>query len=241
MKSSAQTVRDEIKRVNALHAEYLSDAEFGAQFREFLDWQARYLSAQYRDLIARAEYQQAAAFVINDLTGFDVNQRDRDLGRIVPLMSRVLPDAALGTLASALQLNAGALALNLAICRQLDASAIDTLTEQRYADAVRNATDRGEALSLCQLTIDVGRRLAQIVALPMIGTTLASMRMPARLMGFAALHEFLATGFRLFRELPDSEKFLTDLDTRMRAIHARLYDAPLDSLATEPLPPEPLL
>ncbi|MEM1263062.1 MAG: hypothetical protein AAGH76_11755 [Pseudomonadota bacterium] len=217
--------------VNTLHREYLDDDALAAAFRQFLEWQSRYLLAQHAAFAERDEYRDATAFVVNDLTGFEVSKRDQDLARIIPLMSRVLPDSVLATLARALELNAGALAMNLKICREIEATgAIERLTEQRYAAALRAVTDREAALSMVLAIKDIGRELDRIVQIPMISSTLTSMGLPARLMGFQALHRFLAEGFRVFRALPNTDVFLDELETQMLTVYARLYDSPLDSL-----------
>ncbi|MEO0577894.1 MAG: hypothetical protein AAFZ58_04325 [Pseudomonadota bacterium] len=228
----SHTVRRYARDVNELHHEYLVDPLLAERFERFLQWQAAYLLQQHGDFAARAEYTDAVEFVVNDLTGFDVSDRDRDLARIVPLMSRVLPDSVLATLAGALELNAGALAMNLAICRELYCEGdVHAFSERRYAAAVRVATDRDRARELVLAIRGVGEDLERIVELPMIGKTLSSMRLPAELMGFGALHRFLAKGFTTFRDLPDTPRFLDELEARMLAIYHRLYDASLDELA----------
>ena len=234
MSRAATAVRQFVRDVNALHREYLDDPLLAERFEHFLDWQAGYLLDQHRELAERDEYRDATAFVVNDLTGIGVSQRDRDLGRIVPMMSRVLPDSVLATLASALELNSEALAMNLAICRELYREGdVQALSERRYAAAVRAVTDRNHALSLVLKIRGVGQELQRIVSMPMIGSTLAGMRLPAELMGFGALHRFLAEGFRIFRDLPDTDRFLDELEERMLAVYRHLYDEPLASLATD--------
>ena len=231
MSRSAEIVRQYVRDVNVLHREYADDPLLAERFARFLDWQADYLLAQHGELAQREEYRDATAFIVNDLTGIEVSRRDRDLARIVPMMSRVLPDSVLATLARALELNANALTMNLAICRALFQDGdVHEFSERRYAAAVRAVTQRNHALSLVLAVRRVGEELEQIVHVPMIGATLASMRLPADLLGFGALHRFLAEGYRIFRELPDTERFLDELEERMLAIFRRLYDAPLASL-----------
>ncbi|MEM8981493.1 MAG: hypothetical protein AAGC71_00610 [Pseudomonadota bacterium] len=233
MSTISATVRRVASDVNTLHSEYLDDDGLAEAFRRFLDWQSQYLLAQHAEFAERAEYRDATAFVVNDLTGYEVNKRDHDLARIIPLMSRVLPDSVLATLASALELNANALKINLTICRYLVASGeIDALTERNYAAAVRAVTDRDSALTMVLAIKDLGLELDRIVHTPMIGSTLASMALPARLMGFRALHHFLAEGYRVFRALPDTQGFLDELEAQMLIVYARLYDSPLESLDT---------
>ena len=223
-----------MQAVNALHREYLDDPLLAERFERFLVWQAEYLVAAFGEFAQREAYRDATTFVVNDLTGIEVSRRDRDLGRIVPMMSRVLPESVLATLAAALALNAAALRTNIDICRALfrDGDLLP-FTERRYAAAVREVTDREQVRAQVLAIRGVGEDLDRIVQIPMIGATLASMRLPAQVMGFSALHRFLAEGFRIFRELPDTEAFLDELEERMLAIYLRLYDEPLAALVAD--------
>ena len=62
----------------------------------------------------------------------------------------------------------------------------------------------------------------------MIGITLRAMRAPAHAAGFGALHEFLEKGYRTFREIPDIDHFLGEIEIRMIGVFRRIYTAPLD-------------
>ena len=68
-------------------------------------WQARRLEASFADFLAVPRTRPAAAFFRSDLYGDrDFSGRDRDVARIMPLMSRLLPESLLATAADAIEL-----------------------------------------------------------------------------------------------------------------------------------------
>ena len=115
--SAAKELREYAARSNALHQEYLGDPELLERYERFVAWQLDYMLPFYEDLRASEDYAAAVDFVVSDLTGMGINQRDHDLARVVPLMCKMLPDKASRTVATAVQLNARVLSINRALCR----------------------------------------------------------------------------------------------------------------------------
>ncbi|MDH3749638.1 MAG: hypothetical protein OEU40_03505 [Gammaproteobacteria bacterium] len=85
-------------------------------------------------------------------------------------------------------------------------------------------------MQLVHLITGLGKTLRSLVEIPMIGITLRAMRAPAHAAGFGALQEFLEKGFRTFRQIPDIDHFLAEIENRMIEIFERIYTAPLDRL-----------
>jgi hypothetical protein len=209
--SAATELREYIQRSNAIHEEYLSDPALLEKYTRFVAWQTDYMLPFYDDLRTSAEFSGAVDFVVSDLTGIGVSERDHDIARIAPIMSKMLPDKALHTMAAAMRLNARVLEINLAICRALykDKSADAAFSELAYCAASREAGNLGECLELIQLTISVGQSLEHVIRIPMIGPMLRAMRTPARMWGFAAMQAFLEKGYATFDALADVDRFLT--------------------------------
>ena len=70
-------------------------------------WQASRMGRTYADLAAQPRYADAIAFFQSDLYGAsDFAQRDADLARVVPIMTRMLPARVIATVAQAMELNA---------------------------------------------------------------------------------------------------------------------------------------
>ncbi|MFQ5982048.1 MAG: hypothetical protein ACE5KS_01610 [Woeseiaceae bacterium] len=229
---AADDLHEYTDRSNALHQEYRVDPELLAKYQRLIAVQLDYLLPFYEDLRKSPDYSAAVDFVISDLTGVGISQRDHDIARVVPIMCKMLPEKALQTVASAMQLNARVLDINLSICRELyKESPIDAdISEADYCSACRRASTLDECLELIRLTGEVGQRLDHVVRIPMIGLTLRAMRRPARVAGFGALQEFLEKGYTTFVALEDVDEFLDDITRRMTEVFTRIYTEPLENL-----------
>ncbi len=230
--STARELREYTDRSNAIHQEYLGDPELLERYERFVAWQLDYMLPFYEDLRASEDYAVAVNFVVSDLTGIGVNQRDHDLARVVPIMCKMLPDKALRTVATAMQLNARVLDINLSICRELfkEISVDADISEAEYCSACRRASRLDECLELVYLTGEVGHNLDHVIRIPMIGLTLKVMRTPARLAGFGALQRFLEKGYRTFVALKDVDQFLDDMTLRMTDVFTRIFTEPVEHL-----------
>lgn len=231
-KVAADHFREQISRSNAFHGEYLEDAKFLEQYDRFTHWQLEYLLPLFSDLHAQDGYAEAIDFVISDLAGVGISSRDQDLERAAPAITTMLPFRALQTIATAAEMNARILEVNMKICRQLIVA--DTLSPQisetEYCIACREASSLEECLEIVQLVSGLGRSLKTLVKVPLIGITLRAMRVPAYAAGFGALQEFLQNGHLTFRQIPDIEHFLGEIEHRAVEIFERIYMAPMEQL-----------
>ncbi len=231
-KSAATRFRQHIRRSNELHVEYLENARLLKNYDRFANWQLEYLLPFFSDLYARDGYSDAIDFTISDLAGIGISSRDRDLERAAPAITTILPLRALETIAKAAEMNARVLEINTAICRCLlvgnDLPA--QITELEYCIACRKASSLDDCVELIHLITGLGRTLKSLVTVPMIGMTLRTMRAPAHAAGFGALQEFLEKGYRTFRQIPDIDHFLSEIETRMIGVFVRIFTAPLDQL-----------
>lgn len=229
-KAAAGRFREQIRRSNELHAEYLGDADLLKNYDRFTNWQLEYLLPFFSDLYATEGYAGAVDFVMTDLAGVGISNRDRDLERAAPVITSMLPLGALATIASAAELNASVLKVNIAICRCLvvDNELPPRITELDYCVACRKASSLEECVDLVHILTGLGDTLKSLVKIPMIGMMLRAMRGPANATGFAALQTFLEEGYSTFRDIPDIDHFLAEIDERMVEVFERIYTAPLD-------------
>lgn len=232
-KLAATKFRNEIQRSNALHVEYLDDPELLKSYDRFANWQLQYLLPFFTDLYAQAGYAEAIDFTMSDLAGVGISHRDRDLERAAPAITRMLPLRALQTIASAAEMNARVLKINIAICRHLlvDNQLPTHITERDYCVACRGASSFDECAELVHLITGLGKTLKSLIKVPMIGLTLRAMRAPAHAAGFGALQDFLEKGYTTFREIPDIDLFLDEIEDRMIRIFERIYTIPFSELA----------
>ena len=231
-KAAADRFREHIGRSNALHAEYLENEQLLKNYDDFTNWQLEYLLPLFSDLHAKEGYAEAIDFTINDLAGISISSRDNDLERAAPAITNLLPIRALETIATAAEMNARILEVNIRICRQLRIGndLPDPIKETEYCIACREASSFDECVEIVHLVSGLGRTLKALVKVPLIGLTLRAMRVPANAAGFGALQEFLERGYLTFRQIPDIEHFLVEIEQRATEVFERIYRAPMERL-----------
>ena len=231
-KAAARHFRDSIRRSNELHVQYLGNPRLLKSYDRFANWQLKYLLPFFSDIYAREGYAEAIDFTMSDLAGIGISSRDRDLERAAPAITGILPLAALNTIANAAETNARILEVNIGICRSLmvNNELPADISVYKYCLACREASSMEECMDLVYRVTELGRTLKSLVNIPMIGITLRAMRLPARAAGFADLQEFLEDGYRIFRQIPDIEHFLSEIESRTGMIFQTIYTAPLEAL-----------
>lgn len=230
--TAAADFRRYMRRSNELHVGYLSDTAQLAQYDAFTRWQMSYLLTFFKDLHERPGYGAAIDFTISDLAGVGISERDRDLERAAPVITRMLPGKALETVAAAAKLNVRVLEVNLEIFSRLqgDGALPAGIDERDYCIACRAASTFEECIGLVHLAVGLGATLKTLVRVPLLGAMLRAMRGPAHAAGFGALQEFLESGYTTFRRIPDIEHFLAEIDARMTEVFGIIFTTPVDEL-----------
>jgi hypothetical protein len=212
----------ELAIVARLHAERLADPRLAATLERLSAWQARRLAQTYADLASQPRYAAAIEFFLSDLYGGkDFTQRDTDLARVLPVMTRMLPESVIVTVAEAVALNRLSQELDRALLVHLPEG--NEFTVADYANAYRRAGNRAGRERQIRLIGEIGAALDHFVGIPLIHTALRMMRHPARLAGFSVLHQFLEHGFEAFRAMGGAEVFLTTIDSRERRVMEALF------------------
>ena len=224
---AAERFRRAIARSNAAHAEYLEDPRLLESFDRFTRWQLDYMLPFFSDLLDPPGYAEAVDFIVSDLAGVGVADRDRDIERVTPVVVRTLPTHPLETAAAAVELNARVLEISLGICRDLlvDGQLPATITEEEYIAAARKVSSYDECMDLVDLAVSLGETLKTLVRVPLMSGLLKTMRAPAHAAGYGALHDFLLTGFLTFRQISDIDRFLELLRLRMGQVFERIYQS----------------
>jgi hypothetical protein len=184
-------------------------------------FQAARMARTHADFLASPESHAAAQFFLHDLySSEDLTQRDANLARIVPMMERVLPVAALRTIADALALDALSEKLDAQMAEQLG----ENFTEADYIACYRSRTSRTDRERQLDYIESVGAALCELVRKPLVASTLAVMRGPARLANLSELQNFLERGFTAFKKMKHPEAFVATVVRRERAIMTHLYE-----------------
>ena len=225
-KLHAERLRRYTDESNALHEQYLSDPGLLEEYEYFLDWQVAYTLPFYSEFEEDPSTAAAIEFVISDLIGTSISDRDADLARVLPVMNRLLSEKALEALAAALELNARALAINLETCRTLflntDTSA--GFSEREYRDAFRHTTTLDECRKLIDLMSVAGHSLKRLVRSSVPGVTLRAMHLPAHAAGFGAMQDFLEKGYTTFHEIDNVDYFVDRFAARMIDVFTHIFN-----------------
>jgi hypothetical protein len=203
-------------------------------------WQSQRLARTYPDLLASARYHDAAQFFLEDLYGpKDFSQRDNDIARIVPTLKKLLPEAALATIAQAVELDALSESLDAALIGHLQDSIAENahekdvsnqhdleklINEASYADAYRKSANQADRARQIAIVQELGDSLNRLTKIPMLAMTLKLMRGPASAAGLIELHEFLARGFGAFKKMGDAQEFLRTIVGRETQLMHQLFD-----------------
>ncbi len=219
-----QLLLTELDRSAELRARTLEDAGFGERRGLLRAWQATRLARTHRDLLESRRFRDAAKFFLTDLYGpGDMSRHIEEVRRIVPVMTNVLPDSGLATVAHAMQLNALSESLDGAMVEWLGEKASE-ITDALYGEAYRavgRAEDRERQIDLIDL---LGQALDKLTHVRFIGTTLRVMRRPAQLAGLGELQAFLERGYAAFGSMRGGAgDFVSIVAARERAISRALF------------------
>lgn len=185
------------------------------------NWQRLRLHATYADLMQQPRFQPACGFFLDELYGGkDFSQRHDDLARVEPIMSRLMPDRLLDTVADALEVQALSLELDMYVADELKQQSI---TQAHYAAAYRAAGHEQERLYQLELIDHVGHALDAVVHKFWVHRLLRMLRGPATTAGFGELQHFLESGFNAFRQLKGADDFLHAIQQREHAAMKRIF------------------
>jgi hypothetical protein len=219
--SSEKRLIEELERARRLDGTRQRSPELAAALDRLARWQACRLNATYADLARDPRYAQAIAFFGSDLYGpGDFSGRDADLARVVPIMVRMLPEAVVATMATAMELSALSRELDRTLLRELGD---DTLSVPTYCAAYRACANRPARKRQIALIIDVGRALDHYVHRAFLRQTLRLMRRPAKVARLSALQDFLERGFTSFAGMHGADQFLVTIEARETALMEAIF------------------
>jgi hypothetical protein len=210
-----------IDALDRMRAQLQQDPARLERLRRLQQWQAQRLERTYIDLSTSPKYGSTIRFFLEELYGpHDFSARDRDLRKVLAQWERRLPQHASQAVLYALELEV--------LTQELDLLMVDALkgtapTPMSYAAAYRQAGGRQLRQRQVWLVVAAGRALDGLVHLPMISMALRLARIPARLAGVTALHEFLERGHAAFQHMGGAEELLRTIEKRETAIMEQLF------------------
>ena len=215
IKPGAQRLRDMLARNHAI-ALRVQEADFPlARFNSLQQWQRTRIARTFEDLAQRQGYRPAVQFFLTELYGgLDFRQRDQDMGRVMPVMIRFLPDRTLGTMSEAFELQAISLEFDMAMAGEMEQRGLHSLNMQTYCEVYRAANDQPARERQILLIRAIGYDLDKLVHWPLVNHLVRLLRGPAHAAGFGNLQEFLENGLAAFRALEDPAYFIETIYER---------------------------
>lgn len=219
-----------LERVIRLRAQLRADPELGPRWLAVKAWQSQRFEATYADLLASKRYVEPCRFFLEEIYGVkDFEQRDSEVKRVLPRLTRMLPARALETLLLAFQLDEMAEHFDVELARIV----VVPINAQRYAEAYPRVASVEEREVQIETADRIGKALDLLARVPMLSSLLSVMKGPAEALGFAQLHHFLRRGFSAFAAMRGAGEFLATIKRRESAINQRLF-------AREPDPFRPI-
>jgi len=214
-KPGAKRLQEMLAR-NHLIAERVQEADFPLpQFDSLQRWQRARIARSFDDLVRQEGYRPAVHFFLSELYGgLDFRQRDQDMGRVMPVMIRFLPDRTLATMSEAFELQAISLEFDMTMSAEMARRGLVRLDMTDYCGVYRAAGDRPGRERQILLIRKLGYDLDKLVQWPLVNYLVRLLRGPAHAAGFGSLQEFLESGLASFRALEDPAWFVETIYER---------------------------
>ena len=81
--NTADKLRYFTNRSNQLHQKYLADPDLRLRYERFVSWQIAYMLPFYAELRQNKDTRTAIDFVVSDLAGIGISERDHDIHRFL--------------------------------------------------------------------------------------------------------------------------------------------------------------
>jgi len=223
MSGAVASITSGLECVQKLRAVRAADESLTQRVAAIKGFQHQRFEHDYAELLANPRYAAAARFFLEDLYGpKDFSARDAQFSKIVPVLSRVLPDEVVHTVVQLIELHVLSEQLDQQMAQRVEAGALD---RPAYANAWRAVGRRDDRERQVALMLDVGHALDRHTRKPLLGTTLRLARGPARAAGLGDLQEFLQNGYTAFKAMKGAEEFLKMIARNERAQIDALFAA----------------
>ncbi len=234
-KSLAALLRANLVGVRNLRSASVLRGKQAALRMRLRGWQAARFERTYSDLMASDRYRPAAEYFLSDLYGpKDFSERDEELERFLPAITKILPASAIHTLAVGVELDLLSESLDSAMVQALLAGGLGAeadISEADYARAYRSCGNRRGRETQIELIIQIGTAIDSLTRKPLLKAAIALIKGPAYAARMGELHYFLDRGFKAFRHMRGAAEFLSIIRERESLILERLFarhKAPFD-------------
>jgi hypothetical protein len=207
-------------------AQRLADPQFPLPvFDRLQQWQRARLARSYADLLGDPQFSAAGHFFLDELYGgLAFRERDQQVARVLPVMTRSLPNHMLHALAGAFELQALSLELDMEMAACLLAEGRPEVDMKAYHASYLATGRPDERKRQIELIRALGLELLEIVQQRSVLRLVRLLRLPARAAGFGLLQDFLEQGLRAFRQMQDGRRFVETVYQREWHFMERLFE-----------------
>ena len=201
------------------------DPQWARRRHRLTRWQSQRIARTHEDLLSHPRSGPAIRYFLTHLYApADFTQRERELERIAPILTRVLPASHLHNLTISLEMNVLTEELDAALLAMLlDGLGTEEITEETFLEALRRCDDEPRRRHQIELLLEVGNDLDTVVNTPGAYTAMRWSRVPAKLAGLGELQQFLEAGFKVFREVRGAKGFMTTIAEREMKVLDSIY------------------
>lgn len=221
MSATLASIASRLESVRQLRAARAADESLARRVVLVKQFQHQRFERDYAELLVSRRYGAAARFFLEDLYGpMDFSARDAQFSKVVPAMSRLLPDEVVHTVSQLIELHALSEELDQQVAEHVEAGELDSPAYARAWCRVGRPVDRARQVALM---LEVGRALDRHTRNPLLGAMLRLMRGPANAAGLGELQRFLQTGYAAFRSMNGADEFLRVISRNEQAQIAALF------------------
>ena len=215
-----KALREQVSLAKNIRLSSLNNPNLGKAKNALKTFQNDRLRQTHEDLLKDPETSSAATFFLNEVYSTkDLTKRDQNLEKLVPIIEKTFPMSTLETLVKAMTLDALTEKLDTEMAIKLG----QKFTIEQYDQAFREVGTRDQREQQLEMIEDLGKCLGDLTKIPFLATTLKIMRGPAKLVNLYEMHEFLESGFTVFKNIKDPSKFVQTIVKRENIIMNEIY------------------
>jgi hypothetical protein len=236
--SDLGSITEALAVVHELRAAQLAQPALQLAVQAIKRVQCQRFRHSYSDVLAHADWGQAAQFFLSELYGDrDYSQRDAQFARIAQAMQRLFPHSVVSVATALTQLHALSEqldhAMGCAILQVAPGPISDASAMTAYVDTWRAVGQQSARAAQLALVLRLGEELAKLTRTTGLRMMLRMMRGPAHAAGLQDLQGFLEQGFDTFSALQRSKSgvtgFLALVAERESAWIDRLFDTAINA------------
>lgn len=217
----AESILINLESVSKLRVAVSESESLSNKVKALKIYQKKRLEKTHVNLFQNQDTRGAAEFFLSEIySDKDFSKRDKDLNKVVPMMTKIFNQEMLVVLDYAFELDYLTEKMDVIVAKNLSGNFTDDEYEKVYANKT-SFEDRSRQIYLTDM---LGKKLISITKLPLIGGLLNKMGLPAKLMGMGDIHNLLKNGFNIFKNTPDIDGFLIELIDKEKSILNTIYN-----------------